>query len=970
MRQVLVILAALATLLLGSTAMAGEISPDLAAQLAATAPDTPVSVIVHLTEQAPVVQLVAELDQTRATLQQRHGVIVTALQDAARSQQPLLADLADGQRDGGVLGFTSYWISNLIVVKALPSEVERIAARLDVDWVEPNFTAELIKPVSERPLPNDAEAEEGTRGIGMTPGIRAINAPQVWRQLGIDGTGALIGSCDTGVAGNHPALISRWRGTGAPWQECWLDVLGTGTTFPTDTHGHGTHTTGTMCGLAPDDTIGVAPGAQWIASNVINQGTGTAFDNDVIASFQWFADPDGNPFTVDDVPDVVQNSWGVNEGFAGYSDCDSRWWAAIDNCEAAGVVTIWSAGNEGSGAGTLRSPSDRAATLYSSFSVGAVDATNYSFPYPIAGFSSRGPTTCPLVPPLLAFKPEVSAPGVSVYSSIPSGWGYMDGTSMAGPHVSGVVALIRQANPNLSVDLVKQILMNSARDEGTVGEDNTYGWGVIDALAAVQAAMTGFGTLSGVVTNASYNDLPLAGAEIRVPALGFRFFSGANGSYSGSLAPGTHEIVVSLAGFAPQTHTVTVAADGQAVLDIALVDVAGPAITGVSQPLATPDTQGPYTIAAQIADPSTVTSATLHVRVSAGGWQDLPMTGTGDTFAAAIAGAPANTSIAYYLTAVDGAGFTSTDPAGAPTVTYALVVTESAYTQDAESDGTPAWQLGAAGDAADAGLWVRADPVGTIYNGAPMQTEDDHTPAPGVACYVTGNGVPGGAFGDADVDHGCTTLITPTFDLAGFDRAFVTYWRWYGEGGLSTDDDFVVQASNDGGATWVALETVPTSQASWQRVAVELGSLDGGAFALTNQVMVRFLACDLNTQGLVEVAIDDFTIETFTEEHSTAVDDEIVAAPTLRLAPNQPNPFNPSTTIAFSLPRASDVELAVYTLDGRRVAVLVDGTLPAGPHTATWTGRDDGGRQVASGTYFYRLTTGEETLTRRMVLLK
>ncbi len=297
-------------------------------------------------------------------------------------------------------------------------------------------------------------------------------------------------------------------------------------------------------------------------------------------------------------------------------------------------------------------------------------------------------------------------------------------------------------------------------------------------------------------------------------------------------------------------------------------------------------------------------------------------------------------------------------------------MTEPAYAQDAESDGVPAWQLGAAGDVADTGIWIRADPVGTVYNGVPLQIEDDHTAAPGVACYVTGNGAVGGAFSEQDVDHGCTTLITPTFDLAGFDRAFVTYWRWYAEAGNSTDDDFVVQASNDNGVTWVDLEVVPTTQASWQRVAVELGSLNGGAFALTSQVKVRFLACDLNAQGLVEVAIDDFAIETFTEGQSTAVDDEVVAAPALRLAPNQPNPFNPSTTIAFSLPRAGDVELAVYTLDGRRVAVLVDGTLPAGPHAATWTGRDDGGRQVASGTYFYRLTTDEQTLTRRMVLVK
>jgi hypothetical protein len=968
-RQALALLAILATLLLGSAALAGEISPDLAAQLAATAPDTPVSVIVHLTEQAPIAQLTAQLTQTRATKQQRHGAIVTALQEAARGQAPLLADLGVSKRAGGVVGFTSYWISNLVVVQAVPGEIERLAARPDVAWVEPNFTVSLIKPVRELDVA-EVRDEGATRGIGMTPGVRAVRAPEVWREFGIDGYGALIGSLDTGVRGDHPALASRWRGTVAPAAECWLDVLGTGTTFPVDNNSHGTHTVGTMCGLAPDDTIGIAPGALWISANAIDQNANPGFDSDVIQCFQWFADPDGNPFTDDDVPDVVQNSWGVNEGFSGYVDCDSRWWAVIDNCEAAGVVTTWSAGNEGSGAGTLRSPADRAASEYNAFSVGAVDATDYSFPYPIAGFSSRGPTTCVGIPAPLNIKPEISAPGVSVYSSVPTGYGYKDGTSMAGPHVAGVVALMRQANPDLPVNAVKRILMNTARDLGAAGQDNTFGWGMVDAYAAVDSAMAGFGTLSGVVTNASFHDLPLANVAVEIPALGFRFRTAADGTYSGRVAPGSNDVYFVLPGFVGQAHLVTIVGGQPTVLNVSLVDMAGPTITDVSQPVATPDTQGPYAISARIDDPSTVVAAVLHVRVGAGAWQDIPMAGSGGIYSATIAGQSANTSIAYYVTAQDGAGLASADPAGAPAVTYNLVVTEPAYAQDAESDGTPAWQLGAAGDAADTGIWLRADPVGTVYNTAPLQTEDDHTPAPGTACYVTGNGAVGGGFSDQDVDHGCTTLITPAFDLTGFDRAFVTYWRWYAEAGNSTDDAFVVEASNDGGVTWVALESVPTNQNAWQRVAVELGSLDGGAFALTSQVKVRFVACDLNAQGLVEAAIDDFAIEVFSGEQSTPVDGDVLGAPVLGLSPNQPNPFNPATTIAFSLPRAGDVELGVYTVDGRRVAVLVDDTLPAGPHSATWTGRDESGRQVASGTYFYRLTTGNETLTRRMVLVK
>jgi hypothetical protein len=88
-----------------------------------------------------------------------------------------------------------------------------------------------------------------------------------------------------------------------------------------------------MCGVNPatGDTVGVAFDALWIADNAINQGVGSEFDNDVLAAFQWFADPDGNPNTVDDVPDVVQNSWGIDARFGGtYQDCDYRWQAVIE----------------------------------------------------------------------------------------------------------------------------------------------------------------------------------------------------------------------------------------------------------------------------------------------------------------------------------------------------------------------------------------------------------------------------------------------------------------------------------------------------------------------------------------------------------------------------------------------------------------------------------------------------------------
>ncbi len=95
------------------------------------------------------------------------------------------------------------------------------------------------------------------------------------------------------------------------------------------------------------------------------------------------------------------------------------------------------------------------------------------------------------------------------------------------------------------------------------------------------------------------------------------------------------------------------------------------------------------------------------------------------------------------------------------------------------------------------------------------------------------------------------------------------------------------------------------------------------------------------------------------------------AAPTAcALDANYPNPFNPTTTISFALPDTRRVKLAVYGIDGRRIAVLVDGTLPAGRHEVVWTGRDDRGQPVATGAYFFRMEAGPYHEVRKMTLVK
>ncbi|MFQ6002491.1 MAG: S8 family serine peptidase, partial [Candidatus Zixiibacteriota bacterium] len=377
-----------------SPILAGEIEKNFGEYLKSLSPDEFASAIVIMADQADIKTLNATLKREKANMRVRHKRVLSVLQTvAAESQGDIVRYLEAKKSEGSVKGFTQYWIMNLIVVQATREELERIAARSDVEIVEENFKVSLIEPVGDR----TDRVQIPSKGIGVTPGLRAINADRVWYELGITGLGRLVANLDTGVDGAHPALTNRWRGNHEPWQECWRDALGYGTTYPVDYYGHGTHVMGTMCGLgeATVDTIGVAWEAEWIADNAINQWVGSEFDNDVIDAFQWFADPDGDSTTIDDVPDVVQNSWGIDSRFGyDYQDCDYRWQNVIENCEAAGVVVTFSAGNEGPSPQTHRSPANICNTPTTNFSIGAVDATHYEFPYPIANFSSRGPSDC------------------------------------------------------------------------------------------------------------------------------------------------------------------------------------------------------------------------------------------------------------------------------------------------------------------------------------------------------------------------------------------------------------------------------------------------------------------------------------------------------------------------------------------------------------------------------------------------
>ncbi len=277
------------------------------------------------------------------------------------------------------------------------------------------------------------------------------------------------------------------------------------------------------------------------------------------------------------------------------------------------------------------------------------------------------------------------------------------------------------------------------------------------------------------------------------------------------------------------------------------------------------------------------------------------------------------------------------------------------------------WTVGAAGDDASAGIWERVDPIGTTYNGNVVQMEDDHTPAPGTDCYVTGNGSVGGAAGENDVDGGKTTLLSPVFRIDGAMAASISYWRWYtNRHGNNPNEDWWDVAVTDDGQTWVALEHTQASEEAWVEFTFDLTDY----IDLTDAVQFRFVASDGGSGSLVEAGVDDFLLNAIWPVATDVQSDLTMVPVKLAMRPNFPNPFNPVTTMQFDLPARGVVDLTIFDVNGRAVATLARGPYDAGTHSLRWEGNDADGHPVASGVYFSRLTFDGEVLTGRLLLIK
>jgi hypothetical protein len=376
---------------------------------------------------------------------------------------------------------TPYYLENAMEVRGGTLARLYLLTRPEVDRVIPS--PRLRATPEDLPSPGYLTQVEN----GVQWNISMIGADKVWDEFNARGEGIVVGQSDSGVDGNHPAIAKQYRGYNSGDDYNWFDPWD-GTTSPNDENGHGTHTTGTILGA---NGIGIAPEAQWIGCVNLDRNLGNpALYLDCMQFMLAPFPQDGNPFTDGDptkAAHVLNNSWGCPE----IEGCDpAALLPAADNLRNAGIFVVVSTGNDGPLCETVASP----LSLYDSvFSVGAVDQFGN-----MADFSSRGPVTAD---DSGRVKPDIVAPGVDILSSLPNGtYGANSGTSMAGPHVAGVVALIWSAQPDLIGDInaTEQLIIDTAQPytgDTSLGcfsgdmPSNAYGYGVVDVYAAVKKAL-------------------------------------------------------------------------------------------------------------------------------------------------------------------------------------------------------------------------------------------------------------------------------------------------------------------------------------------------------------------------------------------------------------------------------------------------------------------------------------------------
>jgi serine protease len=950
----------------------------------------------------------------------RRAAVIGALRThAATVMAPAKAVLA-GSR-GAVENIRVLYLANALAFKADRAMIEALAADRTAATLLHNRSYDLLNLSDAVVAPLAGEPQMKADRADTAWGVKWVKAHRVWSELGYTGEGVLVGHIDSGAWLAHPDLASHIYRNVAEIPGNGIDDdnngyiddyrgwdFGDADNNPNDDNasgGHGTHTAGTVCGDGTGGTItGVAPGATLLVCKAFdNGGSGTV-------AMIWEAEQ----YCLEMGARVMTMSLGVKGADIPVSLLRSDRFAC-NAIREAGSVLFNSAGNERAEfeppyevGMTGRSPAPWFAdplVPYSSMGgVVTVGGTSYMNNATYTA-SSRGPVTWATVDPFNDWpyspgvgltKPDISSPGVNVNSTVrPSGYSgnTWSGTSMSCPHLAGVAALMLEKNPALSPADIDRVIEQTALDLGTVGKDNVFGAGLVNAYLAVL-------------------NTPL--------------------SQSADLVPG---------GVLPDPA-------GDQVLDPGTTSPIAFTLRNASPLIAANTVQATLTV---------VSNPYVTVVDGSAGFPSIPASGsannTADPFQIAIAaGAPQGYTFTVLLTVTWDGGATRTFDldhfAGLPDfLTHDVgsiysTVTDQGILGYLSDDQTAGSGFGANG----AGSLLF---VGSLWAGNTstyLCNRDFHGTGAGLETYEwVVQRSPNGRMRDLGTNGSDQTFSSAFTDSGHATPANVlveqTSYAWAG----SPDDEFVIMEyhiTNRGAVNlnpywagvfcdWdVATSSANIGASDAARHAIYLHANPGGPFvgltllgespqanltfvnnptyvypngAIDSGFKLRFL------RGLVSVptttAPDDWSMvcsagpfdlssgrditvayamvhgATLAEflanvdaaqaaySPSTPVTEDLPVK-MFRLDQNAPNPFNPQTVLTFEVATPGRVSLAIYDVAGKLVRTLVNDTRPTGRFDAVWNGMDDRGQRVSSGVYFAKYRAGDQEQTRKMTMVK
>ncbi|MCC7431606.1 S8 family serine peptidase [bacterium] len=940
---------------------AGNFSTELETELLSSTQDQ--TVYVYFSEQPDLKPFKESFAKKQLTNSQKRDILVPKLQEIAnRSQKNVISFLEKNKNS--YLSYKSYFLGNLIFIeKAKPSLLHSLKNFSEVSVLEKALFP--VKTTRKNSIPQVSEVSDA---------LKTINADKLWA-LGFDGSGRIVANIDTGVDGNNPYLAQNWYGLqpNVSWNNAWYDAVGQNSTFPEDLAipTTGTATMSLMVGKTITDTIGVAPNAWWISSKHNDGGPNTGV-NGHLAGFTWIANL---PANVLDKLDVINNSYGEN--FGGCSASGN--YQIYEIIETMGIATVWAAGNDGPNNKTIWENAAGAISETHTFSVGALN-TNQTSAWI---YSAKGPSGCAnsniVFPPHnLAFqiKPEVVAQGsqIKVAKGVTTGGGteIVSGTEFSTALVSGSIALLKQIKPTATVEEVKLALLNTTVDLGSPGDDNTYGRGRIDVLAAA-SEFSPF-AITGNVTD---NGNPIPFAKIKINQTKQETLTAVDGSYF--LKPLVNSVTLEVSAFGYQTTTLNVpqlVAGSPFVLQISLSlkptgtisgtfdDTNGNAVSGEVRIFTTGLTE--FLFASVLTNSNGTFSLILPEEnykldfvpnfpfPQKTGLQFSLVSGQNQVFnysnlpsTILLFGKDNSQAVdTVYREILSSTGldfFHWNETATLPTLSQLSLLTQPSvviwYTDEKQGDVLSNFEeqllvdyLNGNGKLVLSGQNIlESETGGNLMNLIGISFGGNFT---GVSDFVRGNN--GSIFSNGGTGWLFKTLGINNENLqSSKDKILIS--------GNSTQ---IAGYGGNGGEGIAATKTLGNN-------AVFLG-FDVASVVASSPTLA-------SSKKILHAILNDFGFTLETQKNQN---------PTLKnfvLNQNFPNPFNPTTKIAYELPNNQKAKLTIFNVLGE---VVKEFSLEKQSSFVEWNGTNFNGKSVASGVYFYKLESENFSQTKKMVFLK